>query len=62
MNHVLERQGDEWQIKSRSMQGTGNHESGQTGQTAVPTGHPGAAGNGAALPSGHPQTGSAPTP
>jgi hypothetical protein len=52
MNYALERQGDEWHIKSRNMQA---HEQQQPGQTALPPGHPAAgAGNGGPLPAGHP--------
>jgi hypothetical protein len=40
MNYLLERQGDEWHIKSRNMEGLSQHQSGQTGQTALPPGHP----------------------
>jgi hypothetical protein len=42
MNYLLERQGDEWRIKSRNMQGVNQHGSGQPvqpGQT-LPPGHP----------------------
>jgi hypothetical protein len=55
MNYVLERQGDEWHIKSRTMDMHGKQ---QPGQTALPPGHPGmsAAPNaGTPLPPGHPQ-------
>ena len=53
MNYALERQGDEWHIKSRNMQA---HEQPQPGQTDLPPGHPAAgAGNSAPLPAGHPQ-------
>jgi hypothetical protein len=51
MNYLLERQGDEWHIKSRNMQA---HEQQQPGQTALPPGHPGAT-SGGPLPAGHPQ-------
>ncbi len=52
MNYALERQGDEWHIKSRNMQA---HEQ-QSGQTALPPGHPaGGAVSGQPLPAGHPQ-------
>jgi hypothetical protein len=37
MNYVLERQGDDWKIKSRNM--TSQHEHTE-GQTALPPGHP----------------------
>jgi hypothetical protein len=53
MTYSLERQGDEWHIKNRSMQ---SHDQQQPGQNALPPGHPTAgAGNGGPLPSGHPQ-------
>ena len=53
MNYALERQGDEWHIKSRNMQA---HEQPQPGQAALPPGHPAAGGgNGGPLPAGHPQ-------
>jgi hypothetical protein len=53
MNYSLERQGDEWHIKSRNMQA---HEQQQPGQTALPPGHPTAgAGAPGPLPAGHPQ-------
>jgi hypothetical protein len=60
MNYSLERQGDEWRIKNRNMQGTHT-------QPAAPGGAaPGsAAPNGEALPPGHPaagSTGSGPLP
>jgi len=51
MNYALERQGDEWHVKSRNMQA---HEQQQPGQTALPPGHPGAT-SGGPLPAGHPQ-------
>src|ERR1700728_486178 len=38
MNYALERQGDEWHIKSRNMQA---HEQQQPGETALPPDHPG---------------------
>jgi hypothetical protein len=52
MNYQLERQGDEWHIKGRSMM---NHE-GATAQGAMPAGHPGVAPGqaGGPLPAGHP--------
>jgi hypothetical protein len=52
MTYTLERQGDEWHIKSRSME---MHQQGQpgAGQGALPPGHP-AAGEGGPLPAGHP--------
>jgi hypothetical protein len=52
MNYVLERQGDEWHIKSRNMQGANSHQAGQPGQTGqpgqatLPPGHPGVPGTG----------------
>ena len=54
MNYALVRQGDEWHIKGRNMQG---HEQQQPGvQPAMPPGHPTTIpGNGTALPPGHPQ-------
>ena len=58
MNYVLERQGDEWHIKSRTMDMHGR----QPGQTALPPGHPGVSNGvstapnaGTPLPPGHPQ-------
>lgn len=56
MNYVLERQGDEWHIKSRTMDMHGKQPPGNP--TAFPPGHPGmsAAPNpGTPLPPGHPQ-------
>jgi hypothetical protein len=38
MNYSLERQGDEWRIKSRNMQA--HEQPGVPGQTALPAGHP----------------------
>jgi hypothetical protein len=53
MNYSLERQGDEWRIKSRNMQA---HEQQEPDQTALPPGHPTAGGGpGGPLPAGHPQ-------
>ena len=40
MSYALERQGDEWKIKSRSM--LGSHDKVQPGETGLPAGHPGA--------------------
>ena len=58
MKYALERQGDEWHIKSRNMQA---HE--QPGQAALPPGHSASgAGNGGALPAGHPQVDSSQKP
>lgn len=56
MSYKLERQGDEWHIKSRSMQGHAQ-QTGQPGQTALPQGHPTASAlqpGQTALPAGHP--------
>jgi hypothetical protein len=51
MHYALERQGDEWRIKSRDMQA---HEQ-QPGQPALPPGHPSPGATlGGALPAGHP--------
>lgn len=47
MNYVLERQGDQWKIKSRTLESHG-----QSG-TELPPGHPAVNGNGQ-LPPGHP--------
>jgi hypothetical protein len=53
MNYALERQGDEWHIKSRNMQA---HEQQQPGETVLPPDHPVAGGGtGGPLPTGHPQ-------
>ena len=55
MTYLMERQGDEWHIKSRNMS---SHMQQQPGQTALPPGHPSASGApqpGAPLPPGHPQ-------
>jgi hypothetical protein len=54
MNYVLERQGDEWHIKSRDMQ-TAQH----TGQAPA---HPGAIPPGTPLPPGHPTVPANPKP
>ncbi len=54
MNYSLQRDGDEWKIKSRNMEGHNQQQA--PGQTALPPGHPMTAqGNGTALPPGHPQ-------
>ncbi len=58
MTYLLEKQGDEWHIKSRNM--VDPHDQGQAGGSPhgeLPAGHPGASGavNGGALPEGHPQ-------
>jgi hypothetical protein len=42
MNYLLERQGDEWHIKTRNMEGASPHQSGQPTGTALPPGHPAA--------------------
>jgi hypothetical protein len=70
MNYVLERQGDEWHIKSRTMnmrggnmQGGNMHGQQPTGQATLPPGHPGvsaAPDPGTPLPPGHPQLPSTP--
>ncbi len=62
MSYALERQGDEWKIKSRSM--LTPHDQGQ-GATGLPPGHPGASaapGAGTPLPPGHPSTRDLPKP
>jgi hypothetical protein len=56
MNYSLERQGDEWHIKSRNMQA----QPGAPGQPALPAGHPAVtpgAGGAGPLPAGHPPAG-----
>jgi hypothetical protein len=54
MNYSLERQGDEWHIKSRNMEAH-EQQSGASSQTALPPGHPSpGAASGGPLPSGHP--------
>jgi hypothetical protein len=55
MSYALERQGDEWKIKSRTMVTPHDQAPGATG---VPAGHPGAT----SLPPGHPSTGNLPKP
>ena len=55
MNYSLERQGDEWRIKSRNMQAHEAQQPGVPGQTALPPGPPSAgAVPGGPLPPGHP--------
>jgi len=61
MNYTLERQGDEWHIKNRSMQGHDQAAQAQgqapaAGQGALPAGHPTVAPGTPAgpLPAGHP--------
>lgn len=57
MSYSLERQGDEWHVKSRNLQ---SHEQSvapqgsQPGAVALPPGHPPATGGGQQLPPGHP--------
>lgn len=51
MSYALERKGDEWKIKSRSM--LSRHDQVQ-GETGLPPGHPGAE---TPLPTGHPGAG-----
>ena len=61
MSYALERKGDEWKIKSRSM--LSRHDQVQPGQTSRPPGHPGISatpGAGTPLPPGHPSTGNLP--
>jgi hypothetical protein len=52
MNYSLERQGDEWHIKSRNMQGT-HVQPPADGAAALHPGHPGPS-SGGPLPPGHP--------
>lgn len=54
MNYALERDGDQWRIKNRNMQG---HEQAQPGAASqLPPGHPiTGSGNGQQMPPGHPQ-------
>jgi len=61
MSYALERQGDEWKIKSRSMltpHAKTQDGNGQPGQTELPAGHPGVSAPpaGTPLPPGHPST------
>ncbi len=54
MTYLLERQGDEWHIKSRNMNA---HNQQKPGGTALPAGHPSVSGTpqpGTPLPAGHP--------
>jgi hypothetical protein len=55
MNYQLERQGDEWHIKGRTMD-THQAQTAAPGQPALPEGHPGVAPGTPAgpLPAGHP--------
>jgi hypothetical protein len=57
MTYSLERQGDEWHIKSRNMQAHEQPQPGASGQPALPAGHPGVTpgANAGPLPAGHPQ-------
>jgi len=56
MTYSLERDGDEWRIKSRNMQAHEQQQPSAPGQPAMPPGHPvTGAGNGGPLPAGHPQ-------
>jgi hypothetical protein len=52
MSYALERKGDEWKIKSRSM--LGSHDKLAPGEAGLPPGHPG---GDTALPPGHPGAG-----
>ena len=58
MTYSLERQGDEWHIKSRNMQAHEQQQPSAPGQPAMPPGHP-MTGTGSAnpgsMPAGHPQ-------
>lgn len=61
MTYLLERQGDEWHIKSRNMQSHAQQQPGAPalppGQTTLPPGHPSVntTAPGTPLPPGHPQ-------
>ncbi len=56
MNYALERNGDEWRIKSRNMQGHEQQQPAQPGQPGqLPAGHPTTVNPNAPLPPGHPQ-------
>jgi hypothetical protein len=56
MSYQLERQGDEWHIKGRTMD-THQAQTAAPGEPALPAGHPGVTPGAAAgpLPAGHPQ-------
>ncbi len=61
MKYLMVREGDEWKIKSRSLDGDAAHMQQQSGGGSLPAGHPGmgggapgAATGGTALPPGHP--------
>lgn len=62
MNYQLERDGDEWKIKGRTMQGNDHAQAvagqGATGQPPLPSGHPTVTPGQQAgpLPPGHPTT------
>ena len=61
MDYGLERQGDEWHVKSRDMQHQQPTAPTATGGSAnLPPGHP-ALGGESQLPAGHPPLGSAPS-
>jgi hypothetical protein len=56
MTYSLERNGDEWRIKSRNMQAHQQQQPSAPGQPAMPPGHPvTGTGTGEPLPAGHPQ-------
>jgi hypothetical protein len=56
MTYSLERNGDEWRIKTRNMQAHEQQQPTAPGQQAMPPGHPTTgAGSGGPLPAGHPQ-------
>jgi hypothetical protein len=56
MTYSLERNGDEWRIKTRNMQAHEQQQPTAPGQQAMPPGHPvTGSGNGEPLPAGHPQ-------
>jgi hypothetical protein len=56
MTYSLERDGDEWRIKTRNMQAHEQQQPTAPGQQAMPPGHPmTGSGNGGPLPAGHPQ-------
>jgi hypothetical protein len=56
MTYSLERDGDEWRIKTRNMQPHEQQQPTAPGQQTMPPGHPmTGSGNGGPLPAGHPQ-------
>jgi len=56
MTYSLERDGDEWRIKTRNMQAHEQQQPTPPGQQAMPPGHPvTGSGNGEPLPAGPPQ-------